>query len=170
VNNPSETTPGLNEETGAEEISYINVEESIDDDDIDTVDFEFSVSRDRLARSDLSADQVSLYRYNGQQWEEYDATVASEGDDRITYTASVPGLSVFAIGSSSEQVTATPEPDTDTPEPDTATPEPDTDTPERDTPTSTPTTTPTSTPGFGVGIALTALLAAAFLFRRRDTE
>ncbi|MFC6875062.1 DUF7827 domain-containing protein [Halobellus marinus] len=65
--------------------------------------------------------------------------------------------------------TATPEPDTDTPEPDTDTPEPDTDTPEPDTDTPEPDTeTPTSTPGFGVVVALTALLAAALLAIRRD--
>jgi surface glycoprotein (TIGR04207 family)/PGF-CTERM protein len=69
--------------------------------------------------------------------------------------------------------TATPEPDTDTPEPDTDTPEPDTDTPEPDTDTpepdtDTPTSTPTSTPGFGVVVALTALLAAALLAVRRE--
>ncbi|MGQ4554881.1 DUF7827 domain-containing protein [Halobellus sp. GM3] len=65
--------------------------------------------------------------------------------------------------------TATPEPDTDTPEPDTDTPEPDTDTPEPDTDTPEPETeTPTSTPGFGVVVALTALLAAALLATRRD--
>jgi surface glycoprotein (TIGR04207 family)/PGF-CTERM protein len=66
--------------------------------------------------------------------------------------------------------TATPEPDTDTatPEPDTdtATPEPDTDTAMPDTDTAT--STPTSTPGFGVIVALTALLAAALLAVRRD--
>jgi PGF-CTERM protein len=65
--------------------------------------------------------------------------------------------------------TATPEPDTDTPEPDTDTPEPDTDTPEPDTDTPEPDTeTPTSTPGFGVVVALTALIAAALLAIRRD--
>jgi PGF-CTERM protein/surface glycoprotein (TIGR04207 family) len=75
--------------------------------------------------------------------------------------------------------TPTPEPETSTPEPDadTATPEPDTDTatpePDTDTTTSEPatdtaTSTPTSTPGFGVIVALTALLAAALLAVRRD--
>ena len=66
--------------------------------------------------------------------------------------------------------TATPEPDTATPEPDTntATPEPDTDTATPDPDTDTPTSTPTSTPGFGVIVALTALLAAALLAVRRD--
>jgi surface glycoprotein (TIGR04207 family)/PGF-CTERM protein len=66
-----------------------------------------------------------------------------------------------------EPDTATPEPDTATPEPDTATPEPDTATPEPDT--DTPTSTPTSTPGFGVIVALTALLAAALLAVRRES-
>jgi PGF-CTERM protein/surface glycoprotein (TIGR04207 family) len=66
-----------------------------------------------------------------------------------------------------EPDTATPEPDTATPEPDTATPEPDTATPEPDT--ATPTSTPTSTPGFGVVVALTALLAAALLAIRRES-
>jgi PGF-CTERM protein/surface glycoprotein (TIGR04207 family) len=68
--------------------------------------------------------------------------------------------------------TATPEPDTDTatPEPDTdtATPEPDTDTATPEPDTDTPTSTPTSTPGFGVIVALTALLAAALLAIRRE--
>ena len=57
--------------------------------------------------------------------------------------------------------TATPEPDTDT-----ATAEPDTDTAMPDT--DTPTSTPTSTPGFGIVVALTALLAAALLAVRRN--
>jgi len=70
--------------------------------------------------------------------------------------------------------TATPEPDdgTATPEPDTATPEPDTETatpaPDTETATEEPTSTPTSTPGFGVVVALAALLAAALLAVRRN--
>ncbi len=57
----------------------------------------------------------------------------------------------------------TPEPDTDTATPD----EQDTDTAMPDT--DTPTSTPTSTPGFGVIVALTALLAAALLVVRRES-
>jgi surface glycoprotein (TIGR04207 family)/PGF-CTERM protein len=68
--------------------------------------------------------------------------------------------------------TATPEPDTDTPTPEpdteTATPEPDTETATPEPETDTPTSTPTSTPGFGVVVALTALLAAALLAIRRE--
>ncbi|MFD1684085.1 BGTF surface domain-containing protein [Halobellus litoreus] len=68
-----------------------------------------------------------------------------------------------------EPDTATPEPDTATPEPDTATPEPDTATPEPEPDTDTPTETDTGTPGFGVVVALTALIAAALLAIRRES-
>lgn len=67
--------------------------------------------------------------------------------------------------------TATATPDGQkTPEPDMATTTPD----EQDTRTPTPTTdanteTPTSTPGFGVVVALTALLAAALLAIRCES-
>ena len=64
-----------------------------------------------------------------------------------------------------EQVTEetpTPEPETPTPEPETPTPEPDTETPEPDT------ETPTGTPGFGIVVALIALIAAALLAVRRN--
>ncbi|GAB7091987.1 hypothetical protein JCM18237_22580 [Halorubrum luteum] len=76
-----------------------------------------------------------------------------------------------------EDVEETPEPETPTPEPETPTPEPDTPTPEPDTPTPEPDTpdeeTPEEpagfeTPGFGVVVALIALLAAAFIAARRD--
>ncbi|WP_256545670.1 BGTF surface domain-containing protein [Halobellus inordinatus] len=68
-----------------------------------------------------------------------------------------------------EPGTETPEPGTETPEPGTETPEPGTETPEPGTETPEPgTETPTSTPGFGVVVALTALIAAALLAIRRE--
>ncbi|MFC6875061.1 DUF7827 domain-containing protein [Halobellus marinus] len=89
----------------------------------------------------------------------------SGGADQVTEDGTV----VEVVDTSTpmpEPETDTPEPDTDTAtaEPDTTTaePEPDTDTPEPDT------ETPTSTPGFGVFVALTALLAAALLAIRRE--
>lgn len=132
--NPSDTVPDLSSQTNADEVAYVNVDNNVAEDDIDSVTFEFSVSRDRLSSAGLSPDEVSLYRYNGDEYTELDTSVGSEGDDRVTYTAESPGLSVFAIGESSEQVTdtATPVPDTATPVPDTATPAPDTATPEPD--------------------------------------
>jgi PGF-CTERM protein len=50
----------------------------------------------------------------------------------------------------------------------TATPTEGTPTPTEGTPESTPSPTPTNTPGFGIGVALVALLGAALLALRRD--
>ncbi len=62
-----------------------------------------------------------------------------------------------------ETATATEAPETDTEAPDTETEAPDTDTEEPETDTTT-----TTTPGFGVAVALVALLAAALLAGRRE--
>ncbi|WP_311172540.1 BGTF surface domain-containing protein [Halobellus ordinarius] len=101
--------------------------------------------------------------------DEYDITVSSSGII-LASDETEEGEVVESVGTATpEPDTDTPEPDTDTPEPDTDTPEPDTDTPEPDTDTPEPDTeTPTSTPGFGVVVALTALIAAALLAIRRD--
>jgi surface glycoprotein (TIGR04207 family)/PGF-CTERM protein len=105
--------------------------------------------------------------------DEYDIIVDSNVLSSTTEESGEVVGSVATDTATPEPDTATPEPDTATPEPDTATPEPDTATPEPDTATpepetEEPTSTPTSTPGFGVVVALTALLAAALLAVRRD--
>ena len=171
--NPSDDVPDLSEQTGTDEIAYANVDTAISEDAIDSVEFEFSVSRDRLAQNDLNPDDVALYRFNDGAYEEYDAAIDSQGDDRITYTAEVPGLSVFAIGEETEEATATatPEPDTATPEPDTATPEPDTATPEPDV--DSPTEVPPEEPGgfdtIPVLVVVVVLLfGAGFLIYRQQ--
>ena len=89
----------------------------------------------------------------------------SGGADEVTEDGEVVEA-VETDTATPEPDTATSEPDTDTAEPDTDTAEPDTATPEPDTATSEP--TETSTPGFGVVVALTALLAAALLAVRRE--
>jgi len=104
----------------------------------------------------------------------YEITVSSSGiilnSDETEDGTVVESVSTDTATPEPDTDTPTPEPDTDTPTPepdtDTPTPEPDTDTPMPDT--DTPTSTPTSTPGFGVVVALTALLAAALLAIRRD--
>ncbi|WP_256421583.1 BGTF surface domain-containing protein [Halobellus rarus] len=64
--------------------------------------------------------------------------------------------------------TETDAPDTETDAPDTETDAPDTETDAPDTDTATEEPTSTSTPGFGVVVALTALIAAALLAVRRN--
>ncbi|MFA1612288.1 DUF7827 domain-containing protein [Halobellus rubicundus] len=108
------------------------------------------------------------FDFSGQNvGDEYDIVVNS---NILASAEEESGTVVEAVMTDTD--TATPEPDTDTatPEPDTdtATPEPDTDTATPEPDTDTPTSTPTSTPGFGVVVALTALIAAALLAVRRE--
>ncbi|MDS0295102.1 BGTF surface domain-containing protein [Halogeometricum luteum] len=96
---------------------------------------------------------------------EFEITVRSGGDDLanedgviVNQTTPTPSDTPMDTPMTTDTPTDT---STDTP---TATP---TDTP-TETATSTPTTTGGSTPGFGVVVAVTALLAAALLATRRD--
>ncbi|ELZ78229.1 hypothetical protein C455_11118 [Haloferax larsenii JCM 13917] len=108
----------------------------------------------------------------------FDFSEQNVGD---TFTVTVSGAGDVAsdeeidgnVVESVETATATPEETTETPEQTTETPEPTTETPEPTTETSEPTTettetTDTGTPGFGIAVALVALVAAALLAVRRD--
>ncbi|WP_311173112.1 choice-of-anchor D domain-containing protein [Halobellus ordinarius] len=122
-----------------------------------------TVSQDRLDELGVAADQLTIEHYRDGAWQQLETNVQSTGEE-VTVSAPVTGFSPFAV--TYQQQTATSEPGTDTPEPDTDTPEPDTDTPEPDTQT----TTDTGTPGFGIVVAIIALLAAALLAVRRRAE
>ncbi|SDY43120.1 BGTF surface domain-containing protein [Halobellus clavatus] len=98
--------------------------------------------------------------------DEYDIVVNGGNADEVSESGEV----VEAVDTTTEPVDTTTEPADTTTEPADATTEPaDTTTEPADTTTEEPATeTPTSTPGFGVVVALTALIAAALLAIRRD--
>ncbi|SEL48940.1 DUF7827 domain-containing protein [Haloferax larsenii] len=96
-------------------------------------------------------------------------TVTASGAGDVASDEEVDGNVVESV----ETATPTPEETTETPEQTTETPEPTTETPEPTTETSEPTTettetTSSDTPGFGIAVALVALVAAALLAVRRD--
>ncbi|MFD1684084.1 BGTF surface domain-containing protein [Halobellus litoreus] len=117
-----------------------------------TEDGTFSATFDLSEQSVDDTATVSL-RVGGSAYGQTDAVIVEQVSDETA---------------TPEPDTATPEPDTATPEPDTATPEPDDDTATPEPDTDTPTESNTGTPGFGVVVALTALIAAALLAVRRD--
>ncbi|ELZ82515.1 hypothetical protein C453_15558 [Haloferax elongans ATCC BAA-1513] len=97
-------------------------------------------------------------------------TVTLSGAGDVASDEEVDGNVVESVDTATqtpEETTETPEPTTETPEPTTETPEPTTETPEPTTETATETTS-TDTPGFGIAVALVALVAAALLAVRRD--
>ena len=104
-------------------------------------------------------------------WSELETSVVEATDDTVRFEAGTPGFSLFAVTElDSEPEPDTPEPDTDEGTPEPATPGTEEETPEPDTPGTeeeTPIDEPADLPGFGVGVAVAALLVAALLAYRR---
>ena len=93
-----------------------------------------------------------------------DVTVTEETEETITVEAETPGFSTFVLG-------GTTAPDDDgTPVPGDGTPATDDDATETPEPEATETPEPEGQPGFGAGLALVALLAAALLAARRQAD
>ncbi len=127
---------------------------------------------------DQSGDSITLS--STEQWGTdgtYSVNVSLDGVQPGEYTLEVDDgdntdrapVEVVEQVDEEETATATPEPDTPTPTP-TPTPEPDTPTPTEEPADDTETDTPSTdagTPGFGIVVALTALIAAALLAVRR---
>jgi len=120
----------------------------------------FEVDRSQLDQAGVTADSVTLWRYNDGEWQQLEMRRLGESGGTLTYEADTPGFSVFAVTGQQESPTPTP-----TPTPTTATPTP-TDTP---TDTASPTgPTETSPPGDGgddtgliLGVLIVVLLIAA---------
>ena len=127
---------------------------------------------------DQSGDSITLS--STEQWGTdgtYSVNISLDGVQPGEYTLEVDDgdntdrapVEVVEQVDEEETATATPEPDTPTPTP-TPTPEPDTPTPTEEPADDTETDTPSTdagTPGFGIVVALTALIAAALLAVRR---
>ncbi|MCU4800525.1 Ig-like domain-containing protein [Halobacteria archaeon HArc-gm2] len=120
----SESTPsGAPSSTPAGEtpIAYLNVDHSIADGDIGEVTFRFRVSNATLADRGLAPADVVVYRYHDGQWGAATMNVTAGSADEYVVEATVPGLSVFAVGTAADAATETPTPAA------TATPPPTTD-------------------------------------------
>ncbi|MDS0260297.1 PGF-pre-PGF domain-containing protein [Haloarcula sp. S1CR25-12] len=130
----------------------------------------FSVDTASLSEHGLGAEDVALYRYDADagEWTELDTTVASRDNGRVRFEATSPGFSVFAVGPSTavrgDSATAG-APDNASAGPQSPTENADSDPATTD---SERETTAADGPGFGVGVALAALVSVA-LFRRRRT-
>ena len=148
-----ETEQSFSTATGSEPLETITVDHTIADEDIEDVTFTVSLRKSRLAESDLDPESVALYRDESTQWNRLPTTVVDETDSRYTLEATSPGMSTFVIGAATvadqqpEQPASTTESNT-------------TDTPDE------PTTTADDSPGFGVGLAVIAMMVGSFIARR----
>jgi PGF-pre-PGF domain-containing protein len=91
---------------------YINIEKiNITDSDINRTNITFAVNKTWLTNNNVSASNMTLYRWANSRWNDLAATKVSEDTSEVFYTASSPGLSVFIIGTKGVQA-ETPAPTT----------------------------------------------------------
>lgn len=135
-----------------------------------------TVDQSELLRANVAAEDIAVLRGTGSGYQTLDVTdVESNGD--VTIEAETPGFSTFIVSTDEGDI----EPDngagavTDTPADETPVDDgnEDDDRPATDTDTPVDGTPPADSndlPGFGVPIALVALLAAALLAGRRNRK
>lgn len=169
-------TPELESQSDdSESVGYLSIDVSgAGDDDIENATITFSVSAAELAARNASPDEVRLHRYHDGEWRALE-TVHLGGD---RYAAVTPGFSVFAVSTKEAETKAA---DDAAEADDDATPtETESTTAATAEPTARPTAAPSATstsdhatetstgvPGFGVVVALAALLTVALRARRQ---
>jgi len=79
--------------------NYINVDKlNFTDSDIKVVNISFAVNKTWLTNNNVSALNITLYRWSNNKWNDLSAVKVSEDDREAFFTVSSPGLSVFIIG------------------------------------------------------------------------
>jgi len=163
VRTATRVSAGVNRFPGAPPFGYLNVSHTVSNANVTNASMTFALNRTRLRERNVTAENVSLYRYRAtnRTWRRLPTRVLERNRTHVTYRAQLPGLSEFAVASGGA-TTATP----------TATRTPTATPTATRTPTATPTVTRTATatptatteggaPGFGLLAGLVALLVVA---------
>jgi hypothetical protein len=93
----SDTLSAARSATGETPVGGFIARPTIGSDALSSVSVRFSVRADRLDTIGFGADDLTLYRETGGSWEPQPTNVESAGDDRISFSAEVPGFSRFAV-------------------------------------------------------------------------
>ncbi|WP_224448719.1 PGF-pre-PGF domain-containing protein [Haloprofundus salilacus] len=165
VSDPAEAPKHAPELAQQSALEYFEVETTnLEAENLDAVVFTFTVDTTLLGE-DVSAADVTLYRYHDGSWQELETAHIEDG----TFEATSQGFSEFAIGvssqSQSESETST-ETDEQTTETSTVT-DTETEVSPVDETSTQPGTTAEEMPGFTAFTALLALLCLAFFARRQ---
>ncbi|MGM5482291.1 MAG: PGF-pre-PGF domain-containing protein [Nanobdellota archaeon] len=81
------------------------------DADVESVDIEFKVPFSWLEENNVAKENVALYHYKNNKWDELSANYLSSDDEYAHYKATSDSLSVFAVGEKSETTQAPEETD-----------------------------------------------------------
>ena len=144
---------------------YINIiPTKIVNENLKDVTIKFTVDKSWLTANNVQEANVVLLRYSGGQWTELPTQVLASGSKSVTFSATTPGFSYFAVSGKPTAVTTTPTP-TPTPQPG-PTPRPEEapeeqPTPEGEIAETTPPTVPKGKIPLEWLVAIVVLLAVA---------
>jgi len=93
----SDAPPADTAAVGSDAVLYLNVSESVSEDALGEVTFDFTVTESRLAATDTDPSDVSLWRLHDGEWGQLDTRVVGQDGDTYRFEATSPGLSVFAV-------------------------------------------------------------------------
>ncbi|MBC8500564.1 MAG: PGF-pre-PGF domain-containing protein [DPANN group archaeon] len=85
------------------------VETNIGDDDVANTKIGFRVPVEWLTNNSVSRENVALFRYTSDAWDEQETTFLYENNTNAYYEATTTGFSYFAIGQRTEEVAPPPE-------------------------------------------------------------
>jgi PGF-pre-PGF domain-containing protein/PGF-CTERM protein len=98
---PTAEAPDYESDEGTEPGGYVDIDHDIDNADVENVDIEFRLSKDRLG-PDEEPDDVALYRAEDEageiEWNELDTEQTGETETHYVFEAESPGLSNFVVG------------------------------------------------------------------------
>lgn len=88
--------------------TYIQVNTSgMSDSQISSIKLRFKVTKQWLTDNGVDANDVVLWRHNSAKWSELSTIKTGEDDTKVSYEATSPGLSTFAIATKSSGATPT---------------------------------------------------------------
>ncbi len=79
------------------DIKLTSDEEYIGESGIKSMNFTFTVNKSWVEHNDIDKDTVTMMRYHNDAWQELNTTYLNETDDKMTFKAITPGLSIFAV-------------------------------------------------------------------------
>jgi PGF-pre-PGF domain-containing protein len=85
---------------GVRAAGTVRIQHSVSADRVDGVTLLTSVDRSYLASAGIEAEDLTLYRRSGGQWNPLDTRVVNETSETVRYRMDSPGLSVFALAPS----------------------------------------------------------------------
>lgn len=98
--NSLQNTPYTNTPLGNTAYKYLEiVKNNIQESDIQSAQITFTVDKSWLAQNSISQENIALYRYVGGAWTMLPTIIVSSEGNVVTFQATTPGFSYFAIAS-----------------------------------------------------------------------